>query len=192
MDGAALLKIHSAVRWGKPITELKELGLKDRAAADAQDEKNGNTALHIAVQNGHLEIVQLLVDELNCSVDVQNKVGNTALHMGVEYDYYQINKILVAAGADQMVENGENAKAIEGLSGTKVGQEKWDNPVTILKTVDDDVGALEEVFKALESAAPEDIKKEELVRVGMAKKKELKAWKDGEFQPRFMKVVSKI
>merc|ERR1719247_3175588 len=158
MDSAALLKIHSAVRWGKEMKELKDLGLKDRAAADAQDEKNGNTALHIAVQNGHLEIVQLLVDELNCSVDVQNKVGNTALHMGVEYDYYNINNILVSAGADQNAENGEGAKAIEGLSGTKVGQEKWDNPVTIMKTVGDNQDELDEVFKALENATAEDIK----------------------------------
>merc|ERR550537_2026443 len=139
MDSASLLKIHSAVRWGKDIKELKDLGLKDRVASDAQDEKNGNTALHIAVQNGHLEIVQLLVDELNCSVDIQNKVGNTALHMGVEYDYYKINKILVAAGADQLIENAEGSKAIQGLGGSKVGPEAWDNPVTILKTIDDSV-----------------------------------------------------
>jgi hypothetical protein len=187
-----LLKIHSAVRWGKPLEELKSLGLKDRTGADAQDEKNGNTALHIAVQNGHFEIVNFLVGELNCSVDLQNKVGNTALHMGVEYDYYKINQILIGAGADQVVENAEGAKAITGLSGSKVGQEAWDNPVTILKTVKDDLDELNEVFKALENASVEDIKKEELVRVGMAKKRELKAWKDGEFQPRFMKIVSKF
>jgi ankyrin repeat protein len=192
MDAASLLKIHSAVRWGKDVSELKSLGLKDRGAADAQDEKNGNTALHIAVQNGHLAIVSFLVDELNCSVDIQNKVGNTALHMGVEYDYYKINKILVNAGADQATENAEGSKAIQGLGGSKVGQEAWDNPVTILKTVDDSVDDLNEIFKALESANAEDIKKEELVRIGMAKKKELKAWKDGEFQPRFMKVIQRI
>merc|ERR1719161_1553773 len=124
---ADLLKIHSAVRWGKELKELKDLVLKDAAAANAQDEKNGNTALHIAVQNGHFEIVKFLVDELNCSVDIQNKVGNTALHMGVEYDYYKINLILVNAGADQLIENAEGAKAIEGLSGSKKDSEKWDN-----------------------------------------------------------------
>jgi hypothetical protein len=107
-------------------------------------------------------------------------LGNTALHMGVEYDYYKINQILIGAGADQVVENAEGAKAITGLSGSKVGQEAWDNPVTILKTVKDDLDELNEVFKALENASVEDIKKEELVRVGMAKKRELKAWKDGE------------
>jgi ankyrin repeat protein len=187
-----LLKVHSAVRWGKALQELKELGLKDRATADSQDEKNGNTALHIAVQNGHIEIVEFLVSELNCSVDIQNKVGNTALHMGVEYDYYKINKILVSAGADKAVQNAEGSKAIEGLGSSKVGQEAWDNPVTILKTVDDTQEALDEVFKMLESANAEDIKKEELVRVGMSQKKQLKAWKDGEFQPRFMKIVARF
>jgi len=192
MDSATLLKLHSAVRWGKPVDELKTLGLKDQAVADAQDEKNGNAALHIAVQNGHLEIVNFLVQELNCSVDLQNKVGNTALHMGVEYDYYKINQVLVGAGADKSVENNANATAITGLEGSKVGQEAWDNPVTILKTVGDDMDELSEVFKKLEDASAEDIKKDELVRIGMAKKKELKVWKDGEFQPRFMKLVQKF
>ena len=64
--------------------------------------------------------------------------------------------------------------------------------MTILKTVGDDMDELSEVFKKLEDASAEDIKKDELVRVGMAKKKELKVWKDGEFQPRFMKIVQKF
>merc|ERR1719421_2092785 len=103
--------------------------------------------------------------------------------MGVEYDYYKINLVLVNAGADKGIENAEGSKSIEGLGGTKVGMESWDNPVTILKTVEDSVDALNEVFKALEAANSEDIKKEELVRVGMAKKKELTPWKEGEFHP---------
>ena len=30
VDSDTLLKIHSAVRWGKPVAELKTLGLKGR------------------------------------------------------------------------------------------------------------------------------------------------------------------
>ena len=35
------------------------------------------------------------------------------------------------------------------------------------------------MFKKLESAKPEDISKDQLVRTGMLKKKELKAWTAG-------------
>jgi len=191
MDPATLLKIHSAVRWGKPVDELKKSGLTDTAVAEMTDDINGNTALHIAAQNGHYDIVRYLVRELNCYVDLQNKVGNTPLHMGVEYDYYKINKTIVDAGADQNLENTEGHRAIEGISGSKVGLSSWDNPVTMMKTVRDDVESLEEVFCALERCSNGEVKKEELVRVGMTKKK-LRAWKEGEFQPRFMKIASKL
>jgi hypothetical protein len=192
MDASTLKKIHSAVRWGKPVAELKTLGLKDTVAAQMADDENGNTALHIAVQNGHYDLVCYLVRDLNCYVDTQNKVGNTPLHMGVEYDFYKINKILVDAGADHGIENGDGNRAIEGFSGSKVGLNAWDNPVTMMREVRDDVESLEEVFRALECCSKEDVKKEELVRVGMKKKKELRAWKNGEFQSRFMQIASKL
>merc|ERR1711937_785084 len=131
----------------------KELGLKDTATAEMADEVNGNTALHIAAQNGHYELVRFLVNDLNCFLDTQNKVGNTALHMSVEYEY---------------------------------------NPITMMKTVQDNVESLEEVFRVLEGCAKGDLKKEELVRIGMTKKKELRAWKDGGFQARFMSTAAKL
>merc|ERR1719235_3127582 len=124
------------------------------------DEENGNTALHVAVQNGHCELVRYLVDDLNCWVNARNRAGNTALHMGVEYDYYKINQILVKAGADYAIENSEGHLAIQGISGLKVGENAWNNPVTILKTVEDDVVALDAVFELLEDWPSEDIKKE--------------------------------
>jgi hypothetical protein len=192
IDPGALLKIHSAVRWGRSVEELRAAGLVDRAAADLADEANGNTALHVAVQNGHVEIVRYLVEGLRCSVSARNRAGNTALHMGVEYDYYKINQILVNAGADYSIENGEGHPAIQGISGSKVGRNAWDNPVTIMKTVDDDVHALDAVFSLLESWSAGDIKKEELVRVGLARRKELRAWTDGHFQGRFVRAVAKV
>jgi len=192
MDAQTVLKIHSAVRWGKSVAELKELGLKDTATAEMADEVNGNTALHIAAQNGHYELVRFLVNDLNCFLDTQNKVGNTALHMSVEYEYYQINKTLVDADADTSIVNGDGHPAIEGISGSKVGLSAWDNPVTMMKTVQDDVESLEEVFRVLEGCTKGDLKKEELVRIGMTKKKELRAWKDGGFQARFMSTAAKL
>lgn len=187
-----VLKMHSALRWGKTIAELKETGLTDKGAADAKDDTNGNSAIHIAVQNGHAELAEWLVKELKCDVDAQNGSLNTALHMGTEYDYYLINKMLLEAGASKEIKNGEGAEAITGLSGSKVGPEAWDNPVTIMKTVPDDADALQELFKKLEQCKPEDIKKDELVKTGMMKKKDLKAWAAGGFQARFTDIVRKL
>jgi hypothetical protein len=192
MDPATLLKLHSAVRWGKPVAELRELGLTDSTVAEQQDKKNGNTSLHVAAQNGHYDLVCFLVRDLNCYTDIQNKVGNTALHMGVEYDYYTINKLLVDAGADTGIANADGSPAIAGISGSKVGLSAWNNPVTMLKTVQDNTESLEEVFLALDTCAKGDVKKEELVRIIMTKTKKLCAWKDGNFQTRFMRIAAKL
>lgn len=192
IDAGALLKVHSAVRWGRSVEELRSLGLTNQIVANAVDENNGNIALHVAVQNGHLDIVRYLVEELQCGVNARNRAGNTPLHMGVEYDYYVINQILVNAGADYAIVNTEGHPAIQGISGSKFGKNAWNNPVTMMKTVDDDVNALDAVFTLLENWPTGDILKEDLVRVGLAKKKDLRVWKDGNFQPRFMRVVAKF
>jgi len=186
-----ILKVHSAVRWGKPLDVLKEAGLTDKNIADAKDTQNGNAAIQIAAQNGHEEIVKYLIS-LKCDVNSKNNIGQTALHMGVEYDYYQINKMLLEAGADGSIENNEGAKAIEGISGSKKGPDAWDNPVTILKTVPDEMDALEACMKALELSKPTDLKKEDLVKIGLQKKKDLKKWTEGGFHGRFMEVVKKL
>ena len=83
-------------------------------------------------------------------------------------------------------------KSKELLLRSKVGLSAWDNPVTMMKTVQDNVESLEEVFRVLEGCAKGDLKKEELVRIGMTKKKELRAWKDGGFQARFMSTAAKL
>jgi hypothetical protein len=192
IDAGDLMKVHSAVRWGKTIEELRAAGLTSQAVANMVDDDNGNTALHIAVQNGHLEIARYLVNDLNCWVNATNRAGNSALHMGVEYDFYKINRILVEAGADYAIENNEGHPAIQGISGTKIGKNAWNNPVTILKTIEDDVYELDRVFALLETWPAGDIKKEELVRVGLARKRDIRAWMEGNFQSRFVRIVAKF
>ena len=53
---AAWTKFHSAVRWGKEIKELETHVAADKTVVTTHDDKNGNQALHIAAQNGHIEI----------------------------------------------------------------------------------------------------------------------------------------
>lgn len=111
-------KIHSAIRWNKSMDEVNRLLLMSPAAVDCPDEKNGNTPIHIAAQNGHLPIVELLI-KLKANVNAKNAKGQTALHMAVGYDYYDVAKVLLKAGADTSICNEAGYSADKGLEGDK-------------------------------------------------------------------------
>ena len=65
--------VHSAIRWQKPnIAEI----LEHPDTIDCLDEKTGNVPIHIAAQNGYMEIVRLLLDK-SCAINALNKKGNT-------------------------------------------------------------------------------------------------------------------
>ena len=70
-------KFHSAIRWGKPISELAEF---DKALISSKDDKNGNCPIHLAAQNGHLAVVSALLQG-GAKVDQQSRNGRTALFM---------------------------------------------------------------------------------------------------------------
>lgn len=166
-----VLKFHSAVRWGKPWSDIEAVlgGESLAAACAAKDPKNGNFALHIASQNGHLALVTQLIAS-GAGVNDQNGKGQTPLHMSVEYDFYFVSKALLAAGADRELPNNDGHKAITGIDGGKINKDSWDNAVTILKasTTPDQLG---EALGFLEMAPPESVDKAELIQAGMVKKK---------------------
>lgn len=192
LDDAKVLKIHSAVRWGKPIEEietvLKELGVSMASAVSCVDPKNGNLALNISSQNGHIDLTRSLLDN-KANVNGQNGNGQTPLHMSVAYDFYYQTLLLMERGADKDLKNKEGHAAIVGNDGANTGANAWDNPVTILKA-----STTAEQFKAALAAidALEDksiIDKASLVQTGMMKKKQAKdAWD----QARFMEVVKSL
>ena len=113
-------EIHSACRWNtKSIEELTAI-LKAPGAVNSVDKVNGNTPLHIAAQNGHNEIVNLVISIGGKSVlNSQSQSGNTPLHMAVEYDYNDSALSLINAGADLNVENQNGHPAKKGIEGTK-------------------------------------------------------------------------
>lgn len=111
-------QVHSACRWNtQSIDEIKKL-LRDPKRVNCIDPGNGNTPLHIASQNGHSEIVKLLLS-LKASIDSQNASGNTPLHMSIEYDYYETSKLLVEAGANLDANNLKDCPAKRGIEGSK-------------------------------------------------------------------------
>ena len=55
----------------------------------------GATALHLAVDKGHIDIVQQLINHKDININIAPDNGGTALHWAAEKDYTEIIKILV-------------------------------------------------------------------------------------------------
>jgi len=169
---ANITLFHYAVRWAKPWPEVEKAasGIDMEMMCCAKHPQNGNSAIHIAAQNGHLYHVQQLIAS-GALLNERNAKGNTALHMSVEYDYYFTSKVLLASGADRLVENDAGHLAIHGIEGEKTGLDGWDNPVNVLRAASNK-GELDIAYKLLEMALdkPERISKENLIKTGLAKK----------------------
>uniref|UniRef100_A0A1B6DYK5 Roc domain-containing protein n=2 Tax=Clastoptera arizonana TaxID=38151 RepID=A0A1B6DYK5_9HEMI len=76
---------------------------------EIQDEA-GETALHIAVREGLLSIVQTLCT-LGCSVDLPNKQGLYPIHLAARYGHIDIVRCLCLAGCNTEVRNVDGVKA---------------------------------------------------------------------------------
>lgn len=69
----------------------------------AQD-KCGNTALHIAIENGDIEIVEMLLNA-GANVYVRDNLGRAVLHFAVKNGNIEIVKVLLNAGANLGVQD---------------------------------------------------------------------------------------
>lgn len=108
--------IHSAIRWNtKSIEEIEDI-LSPPGAVDVIDDSNGNAPIHIASQNGHLNLVNILIRK-KVKINAQNMKGNTAIHMAIGYDYYDVAMTLINAGADPELKNESDIPARLGLEG---------------------------------------------------------------------------
>uniref|UniRef100_A0A7S2FJQ1 Uncharacterized protein n=1 Tax=Florenciella parvula TaxID=236787 RepID=A0A7S2FJQ1_9STRA len=180
--------IHSMCRWAK-IDELKDQ--LNAETIELEDPGNGNRLVHIAAQNGHQEILDLLV-ERKCDVNAQNKKGQTALHMAVEYDYYWIARTLMENGASGQITNADGHKAENGIEGQKKGLNAT-AAFTSAQTKKEIDSALDLILKQLEdnpeSAA--DIDKAEIVQAFMKNKKDTTKWTP-EIDAKCKLVISKV
>jgi ankyrin repeat protein len=188
---ASWTKFHSAVRWGKDVKELEALVTEDKTVVSTHDDKNGNQAIHIAAQNGHMEITKWLVSDKKVDINGQNKKGQTALHMSVAYDMYDQTVFLLANGAKKEIKNGEGNEAITGIDGDKTGINSWDGPMVLLQCAQN-AADVKKALDSLEAAIKTngaDFDKAALVQTGMARKKALGAEWDAK---RFMAAVQSL
>ena len=163
-------EIHSAIRWNKPLEEIRSMIGGKENLVNISDPKNGNRPIHIAAQNGHLEILQYLVSN-KADINVVNLKGNTALHMAIEYDYVEASKFLIDSGADLDIKNSSEFPAYKGIEGTKTFELI---SLSMAKTKEEVLVA----FKNIEKAR-DPLEKSSIVSAGLKAKKTLgPAWTD--------------
>ena len=73
--------------------------------AQKSDACSGNTALMFASANGHLEIVNMLLEISRSVINKQNSAGNTALHWASINGQSAVVVALLSAGADANFRN---------------------------------------------------------------------------------------
>lgn len=69
-----------------------------------EGDEDGNTALHIAAQNGSYDIVRLLMKK-ESPLDLQNNDGDTPLHLATLWKHTRIMRLLVRHGANPDIKN---------------------------------------------------------------------------------------
>ncbi|PBC34834.1 nuclear factor NF-kappa-B p100 subunit isoform X1 [Apis cerana] len=105
-NDAGWMPLHLAAKAGSydAVCSLIHAGVN----VNNTDMSYGRTALHIAVEGGHKNIVEYLLKKTNISVNKRNFSGNTALHTAVVYTGVRAKELcalLLQYGADPHIQN---------------------------------------------------------------------------------------
>jgi ankyrin repeat protein len=101
MDLGADVKAIARAKPGYPekLAKMVEEGI----VQEQEPHVDGVTALHVAAQGGHLDVVKLLL-EAGVDVSVEDDEKRTPLKMAIQGNYGEVASALVAAGADPNTE----------------------------------------------------------------------------------------
>lgn len=121
------------------VEVLQAIAASEHVAKLAGLDEKGNTLLHMAAANGHLESIQLLLDALApftqpssspaSLLNAQNCEGNTALHWAALNGQAAAVQVLLAAGADLNLQNAFNRNAFDEA----VAREKFEVTAVIIE-----------------------------------------------------------
>ena len=95
----ALLKACKSgdIKTVKRLANVKHLNGVD--LANFSSGPIATTPLHLACQNGHVEIAELLIRKLGAQVDQTNELGETALHLACKEGHKTVIERLLLARA---------------------------------------------------------------------------------------------
>jgi|EP00802_Teleaulax_amphioxeia_P016325 ankyrin repeat protein len=65
----------------------------------------GHTPLHMCAANGHVEVMQFILNQKGCDANVQTKLGNTAVHLAALNARAEACKLLINNGVDLKKKN---------------------------------------------------------------------------------------
>jgi len=88
---------------GSPLTHYISIDWAD---------KEGQTALHLAADNGHVECTRLVLSK-GAAVHLCNRYGNTALHLASDRGFADCARLLLEAGAAVDKKNNDGATALQ-------------------------------------------------------------------------------
>ena len=98
---------------------------------------DGNTPLHYAVEKGHLETVQYLIEEHNVDFECKNKKQQTPLAIAIEEEEKLIIRYLIGKGSsfsDILFTHmkNDNIRVVKNLlKSTKISQESFQHDENI-------------------------------------------------------------
>ena len=105
---------YITVQNGATIDDLYTLPLIDancslRSPVEAEDSL-GFTPMHLAAWNGHLGVIQFLINKAN--LDAKSKDGQTPLHVAAQWGHLNVVKALAKQKANMFAKDHQNGLAI--------------------------------------------------------------------------------
>jgi len=107
--------LHTACRDG----DIKRLGrcvngIKWLEPLDVNEQSmQGHTPLHMCAANGHVEVMQFVLNQKGCDANIQTKLGNTAVHLAALNARAEACKLLISNGVDLKKKNNSGKTAAE-------------------------------------------------------------------------------
>ncbi|KAL1925596.1 uncharacterized protein VTP21DRAFT_479 [Calcarisporiella thermophila] len=142
-DSELIEDIIWAARYGE-LEDVKACVAEHGADLAKAQGPSGNTPLHMASANGHLEVVHYFIELFSSLPDLKdiiqraNDEGNTPLHWSALNGHLEVVKALVEAGADAKIKNksgrtpifdaqqGDHEKVVDYLLETMAPEEEED------------------------------------------------------------------